>query len=232
MTDDTTPDTSEVQGDTATPDTGAPAQPEAGHDWEQRYNDLRPQYDRTMAQLKQVEPAQQWLQALQNPQTSQAAFQQLAQQLGYQVDGDTVDEDTEPPSDVVTRQEWEAFQAERAQQAQQEELAALEEDIWGQVDQAISQAPVQLPEGTRDMVYLKTLQLPAKQDGSPDVQGALEQITGWREQIIKGYRGTKSGAPAAPPRGGSSGEPIPSLKTPQDRLAAMNQIVAESQIDD
>src|SRR3954464_13049417 len=89
-----------------TPET--PQTDEPTVDWSKRYNDLRPEFDRTNQELSHLNRL---LEAARNGDP------QAAEALGFAyADNDTIDDDGEEPGQYLTREEWQQYQAQQAQQ--------------------------------------------------------------------------------------------------------------------
>ena len=116
-----------------TPESGpaeapAPDSQESIGDYEKRYNDLRPQYDRTQSELNEIKQRfsqyEQFIQILSNPETQAEALRQFGIELE---DGE--EDEYSDPDEPLTRAEFEQFlhsrqEAEAAFQAQEEALDA------------------------------------------------------------------------------------------------------------
>ena len=222
MTDELAP---EVE-DTPTPDAPAaepegtrePEAPDASTpddtDYEKRYNDLRPEYDRT----------NQFVGALQGRYGAEAQAEALRQigdedtllgVLGYEPGDDDADEDDfedefrDPRVDQLLELEQ--------QREQEAHLDQLESHIDTQIDELAKSAKVTLTDNEKNLIFFAVGE---GQDGLPDVESAFKTVTGLRDEAIKSYKEKAKQAPSPPAKGSGSGEPSQPLTSRKDRLSA------------
>lgn len=218
-------DTPETPGDQDTsPDTG-PA-PDTGTreeqiDFEKRYNDLRSEFDSRNQQWSEFQ------EALADPD-------ELVRQLGYQIGDEEDDEDYDDDLDPVgaLQAQVEALQAERAQdmteaQAQsqeQAELAYINDELQGVVDQAGRNFTQEEIDTIGDLSRVRLTE-----DGYPDVQGAYKLLYDTVLSSEKQRWVESKNAPQVP--AGPAGSEAPDLDNPQVRqdymAARLAQIDAE-----
>jgi hypothetical protein len=150
--------------DTPAPSAPDPGTPEQQINWQKRYEDLRPQFDRTTQQLAQL-----------NDEEYQ---RQLMAQWGYEVEDAPPEQEWVDPTDELAQQvaelrEWkeQRTQAEREQEQLQQ--------ITASVDAQFKEAAADLNAATREWVTTRALNMDPRQDGMPDIQGALSEYQAW-----------------------------------------------------
>lgn len=195
----------------AVPDTGthgAPQSPEVN--FEQRYNDLRSQFDRTTPLAKNWE-------RLQNDPDFQS---QVLQELGYEIDGGDPDPNPQEfldPSDQRVAQleaELAEMRAWRGQQDQQAQLEALEAHVEGQ----LSQIPG-LEDSDKDWIVARAVALPPAEDGTPDIGTAYEEFQALEQAMQKRWVQSKRTSHVSAV--GQPGTQTPNLDDDQQRVAYM-----------
>lgn len=217
-----TPDPSASEETPETPDTESegtePEDSETPEDvnYEKRYNDIRPQYDRQaqfLAALEGRHGAEAQAQALMALGGPKALAEALGE-LGYEIEGeDEPDEDFEddefrdPRVDDLLQKEQEREEAEF--------LNRLEKHIDSSIEDLAKEAKIDLTDTEKNLIFYA---VEPGEDGQPDVKAAFEQVTGLRDEHIKQYRNSKKNAPSAPAKG-SSGEPAVDLSDPKKRRA-------------
>lgn len=216
---DQTPTTPEVA------DTSTPAVPDPGThgdqqhteiNWQKRYEDLRPEFDRTRQQLSQVEQQAQQLQALQQDPDALAAF---LSQLGYEIDGgDEPQEFLDPNEQKLSELERETaeMRAWREQQEQQAHLAQLESAVEAEMSE------LGIPEDAevlRNMLVSRAVALPATENGRPDIKGAWAELQQLEQHFQQQWAQSKR-APSVPAVG-QPGTQAPNLDNPEERIAWM-----------
>lgn len=174
------------------PDTATEAVTEApAIDYEKRYSDLRPEYDRANQELAQYRSLYTDLQS-----DDQDTRLQAAQALGLEFVTD--DQDQQEPLDPLEELRAELAQlknglSERDQQtAQDRQLAEMEQNVNTQLD-----AIPGLDETDRDWVLYRALNMPVTSDGLPDITGAHEALVARDEAARSRWADTKS-APSVP----------------------------------
>lgn len=185
--DDSTPDTDQDTSDESTDTTSEV-------DWSKRYNDLRPEYDRTTQQLSQYE---EFFQTLQDPESRAEALAAL----GLELEGD--EETEEDPDDYDSRfDRIESFLSQQEQAQQEAEVQEL-------VGQLIEEQLEELDEGNEfsdEYVQLLVNSAPEDDDGVPDLAQAHDlfqkEFESQREKWVKSKR-----APQAPSGGGAKHNP-------------------------
>jgi hypothetical protein len=206
-----------------TPGEETPATPATSEqetvDFEKRYNDLRPEFDRTTGQLKEAEPAIQLYQALQNPETRGDVLRYLQENLVEEdgaagEPGDEEDQQVQDPRVDQLAQEFEQDRFERY-------LTDLESYIDSSVDDLAKDAGVKLTDDERNLIFA-TVEI--QDDGSPKVEEAFKRISGLRDLHIKEYRDSKKDAPPPPAPQGGSGEPQAPTGDPKARLSRAMEV--------
>lgn len=231
-----TPPEAEVSG--TQPEAGTPAE-EQQVDWEARYKDLQSTYTKTSQEAAQLREAQQareaessFVEALSNPEQSQAAWASLVEQLGeddarkwaeahgFEVadDGSNDTEVRDPRVDQLL--------SERQQEQEQAQIAEVEQQMESKLDELMEKKGLKKddPElvDVRDVILDAAVMRPTK-DGDPDVEGVFNAWAKREDASIKAYRAGKRDQPT-PPVPGSSGTPNPSLGDRSDRIARANAI--------
>lgn len=193
----------------AAPEEGKPAEeaPAATDNWEQRYNDLRPEFDRRNALLTAAEGQQ-------GPE----AQAQALRQLGIEVQEEEAEEETEPnwvdPDQRIDQLEARLTQREEAEQ--QAHFAQLEDqyikstlgEIEGKENSKLSEAETRV---VRNAALANRLE-----DGRPDLQGAFDDLKGIKSAAAEEYRASKN--TPTPPLG-SVGEEKFDPRDPKSRRA-------------
>ena len=200
--------------------TEAPEQPEqqtqAEIDFEQRYNDLRPEYDRS----------QQLLAALQGRHGPEAQ-QEAAQLFGFEfAEDDTPDNDELPPDpderieklEQMFAQQEQAAQAEQAQEAFLIDVNDGIEAIEKKEGRTISDAETQF--------ILAQAEAQLRSGGDLDIEAAYAPISEMSKTAVDRYLKSKKQAQSAP--SGSAGDRQIDTSTPEGRRAAIQEIAAQS----
>lgn len=170
-------------------------QTDDGTDYRQRYENLRPQYDRTMAQVQQYE------QVFQDPATLARAIKatglsenELLAALGYETEGTPEEDLSADPleGDVQQIKEWVSQQQQAAEAAQLEELEA---QFFDQEITALEKAENrQFSEEELHAIVALAEQMPDEQ-GLPQVGEAFKRIQAIADSANKRYVESKK-APA------------------------------------
>jgi hypothetical protein len=200
-------------------------------DWEKRYNDLRPQYDRTNQELAKL-----------NDEDYQ---KQLMAQWGYEVDEpEPVYEQQDPTAElrqqIAELSEWKNAQEQQRQQAEQldqitssvaEQFQSVAPDLDKQTndpDPAVRESAAR----TREWITTRALNMNPREDGMPDIQGAVNEYNAWvSEQQQKWEQGRKRPrAPHVPP-GGQAGTDAPNLDDREARRRHMAEQLAALEAD-
>jgi hypothetical protein len=153
-------------------------------DYRKRYDDLRPQFDRTAQEAAALRTEMERV-------TGDPDYQrQLMAQWGYEVedlDPREPDASEELRSQLAELQEWKTNLTAEQQQAQQERQlqASLDEqfraiDPKGEFDQP-----------TREWLEAKSITLDPRDDGMPDIAGAFKAFTDWELSRQKQWQQTK-----------------------------------------
>jgi hypothetical protein len=177
----------------------APEASQEDTNWEQRYSDLRSEFDRR-------NPGYQLIEALQDPRTRDDAFARLAEELGYELEGDEEeyeDEDDEEDEEEFRDPRVDHLLSEREQELRERYLDDLESYIDSEAVKLAKSAGIdELTDRQMNVIY-SLVEIDA--DGVPDVAEAFKELTGLRDDAIKSYRASKRDAPS-PPVKGSAGE--------------------------
>jgi len=209
-----TPDTPDPSAPTGTPD--APT-----IDWERRYNDLRPQFDRTAQEAAQLRAEQERL------QTDPDYQRELLTRLGYEIEEpDQGYQDPTAAEIAALRQQvselsgWKDNLTAEQQQAQQLQV------INASVEEQFRSTAPDLDPATREWVETRALGMPPRDDGMPDIQGAFQAFQAWETERQKQWAQTKRNAPR-PPLPGQQGthEPYPDGLSRSELAARMAEEV-------
>lgn len=198
-------------------DTPAPSAPDTGTpeqqiDWQKRYNDLRPQFDRTNQQLAQL--------------NDEEHRRQLMAEWGYEVEEPAPEQGWADPNEELAQQvaelrEWkeQRTQAEREQEQLQQ--------ITASVDAQFKEAATDLDAATREWVTTRALNMDPRQDGMPDIQGALTEYQTWVQAQQQQWEEARK-RPRAPKiaSGGQEGTSAPNLNDREQRRAFMAEQLA------
>lgn len=195
-------------------------------DYESRYNDLRPQYDRTMAQVQQYE---QFIGSLQDPETQSEALRALGLELSQEEEDELLGdlEDDEQRFDPRVDQLVEAFNTQQ-QEAEQAQVQELEAEF---LDQAIS--TIESKEGSLSDSEVETLvQLADRMrddDGIPDVEGAYAQLKSVSDAFNSRYLESKKASRLDPGTAGSESVDLSDPNTLDRVLAETAQAAMEAE---
>lgn len=228
MTDEPTPaatpqeGTQQAEEAPQAPDTGAPeGTPEVN--WEQRYNDLRPQYDRTQTLVDRAR------------QGDEQALTELLPGYGFQ-DPDQEFDDLEDPlefDDPVEelRHELDQVKGQLTSEQEVKQQAQFEqaENDWigGSIDELEGQLSEEFTDQERQAIgdLSKTMR---NDQGYPDVAGAHEAIF---KTVLEGRRAkwmdSKKRAPQV--QSGSQAEGQPNLDDPKARREYMAERLSQDQ---
>jgi hypothetical protein len=217
-----------------TPDQTQPSQEEPAsestdsqptEDYQKRYDDLRPQYDRTMSELQQHK---EFLGQLANPETQAEALRQLGLELDQQEapdDDEYVDPEERLNSQLEQVQNW--IQAQEEERDHQE-LIELQAQYLDQNISAIEKQHGQLSDGEKEAIALLALEL-EDDGGLPDVNAAYEKLVAAAEARSKRYIESKK-APKAPT--GTAGEKPVNLDSADARAKLAAEIIEAGREDE
>jgi hypothetical protein len=202
-------------------------------DFEKRYNDMRSEFDRRGSRVTELETQTAAIADLRSddPDTRTRAAQTLGLPFEFVDDSPAEDDDQMP---YLTREEWQAYQAQQQQaQAQAQEQAAQESAI-AQIDTAIQshEALNALDKDDRDWVIAKALSIDPKMTPEgvplPDIDTALQQFQGWDSGRWERARKSKR-APAIKAGGQVGTQAVPDDATHSQRVAAMLEALEAQQ---
>lgn len=214
-----------------TQDTSAGA-PDEGHahdetqsviDWQKRYEDLRPQFDRTAQEKAQYEAL---VDSLTDPDTQAEALAAF----GIEIDDDDEEEDllADPTDHLSSR--IEQLEARLAQRAEAEQQFAYQEAVTDHVATEIAS----LEQKTGEQFSAEEIQfLHARaatnpdHNGLPDVQSAWQALDGVWQARQRKYIESKR-APRIP--GGQSATQAPDLSTEQARAEYIDGRLSEADL--
>lgn len=194
-----------------TPELSAPdpGTPEQQIDWQKRYNDLRPQFDRTNQQLAQL--------------NDEEHRRQLMAEWGYEIEDPAEqqqyayeDPNAELRQQIAELAEWKNTQEQQRQQAQQLE------QITSSVAEQFKAVDPNLDEDDREWITTRALNMDPRDDGMPDIAGAYQAFQGWETQRQQRWeQARKRPKPPHVPPGGQAGTDAPNLDDRQARRTHM-----------
>lgn len=214
-----TPDTPTADETPAAEATSEAPSTETQIDWEKRYNDLRPEWDRAKTQLSEFEQYQPLIQSLQNDPV--ATIRALQDQFADQFEDE--DDEFEDPGERALRMLQE--QQETAQQAaERERREQLEEQYVGDgIDELAKRDNVELSDHAEAVIYaLATHDSLRGDDGRPDVEAAYDALRAFEKEVRDNYVASKK-APRIP--SGRPGEKSPDLSNDEERVQALAQMI-------
>lgn len=213
MPDEATQAPEEVQDtpDNAAVEEAKPAEVPADQ-WEQRYNDLRPEFDRRNALLSAAEGHQ-------GPEAQAQALRQLGVEVEMapeEEDDDLYEDPTERLEKRLEAQEQKIV--EREEKEQEDHFQQLEENyIASTLSEIEGKESVKLSEREKKIVRNNAL-ANRLEDGRPDLEGAFDDLKGsWTERQAN-YRASKDSTPAPL---GSAGEEKIDFSNPKARRKFM-----------
>lgn len=222
-TNESAPQVEDTREPAAPEETGHAADEQAEIDYRKRYEDLRPEFDRTKAELKQASQYQQVVEALQSDDPQERAW--AADILGLEFDGEEDDDGPDDEGDEEFRDpRVDQLLQEKQEQEREQYLASLEQSIDSQIDALDKEHKVDLDDDEKEVIFAVALSLPPGEDGQPDVKTAFTKFTGIADNRIKKYRESKKGAPSPPAAGGSPGSSQVDLSDRRSRLDYANQV--------
>jgi hypothetical protein len=180
----------------------------AGTDnWEQRYNDLRPEFDRRNALLTAAEGQQ-------GPEAQAQALRQLGVDVQMEEEAEEAEPEWVDPDQRIDQ--LEARLTQREEKEQQDHFAQLEDqyikstlgEIEGKENSKLSEAETRV---VRNAALANRLD-----DGRPDLQGAFDDLKGIKSAAAEEYRASKN-TPSPPV--GSAGEEKFDPRDPKARRA-------------
>jgi len=189
-------------------------------DWAKRYNDLRPEFDRTTQRLSQYE---QVVNALQDPDLRDDALSALGIELDEEAEeyDDPVDAMNSKFSALEQKlaEQEETRESERYEQAEEKFIAQGLDGIAKRENAEISETQRELISqlATRDDFRLD--------DGEPDLDRAYKTLNGFAKEVREGHLKTKK-APRIPD--GQSGERTVNLDNEEEDLDWMVEIFEAS----
>lgn len=219
----------EATPDTGTPETGGQSA-EQTDAFEQRYNELRPQYDRTQNELHRYQN---------DPAFREQLFNELATEFGYEMDaGEPEDEYLDP--DEATQRELQELKQWRdsfvTQQEQQQQAAIAEHysenkmtelGLADDKDRNLPQTEREQAELQRNWIVTRAMALPPIQDqfGNvvPNVEAAYQEF----RRIVPEAPQPRAETPFVP-QGGQENTGVPAMsKDPIERRMQREQIMLQ-----
>lgn len=210
-----TPDTPQaelpVEEATSAPDQGTPE-----HDWEKRYNDLRPEYDRTTQEAAEY---RQFLEQLDSdPEVQEQVLRHLAQELDFEFEDTEVEDGEEDPLEDIRENLGHLMSAEQQREAQGQ-AEQLERQIESEIDQLAQSENREFTDNEKELLLDAVVTAMLANNQPADVQAAYERLTGaeksWQERYLKSKR------VSTPAIGQEGSETLPLDATPAQRQADM-----------
>lgn len=219
--DEVTPEVTEQETPVAAPE-GTPAEQSESVNYEQRYNDLRPQWDRTNQENQQLrEQTQQHELAVQYLLSDDPALQAQAREY-FGLEDEVEESDEDPKYRELSERQERLEQAEQERQRQQE-IEGLEAHINEEIDRVAKESGQKLGKAAREQVFVTALGLDPDESGNPQIEAAFKKVTGeLRQEIIDGYIESKKAPRITPP--GQSGTEKVNLSNDEERKAHMRAI--------
>lgn len=187
-------------------------------DYEKRYSDLRPQYDRTVAEVQQYKTALEDLRS-DDPDTRRQAAEALGLQLAEEAA-----EEFEQVEQPLTRAEFQQFLQEQQAQSQEQERA---QQVRTVVDAQLQEWGLDEEDGN-DVLAYAIHALPRTDEGYPDVWAAYERFQKRDQARQKAWRESKRAPHMSPV--GTAGTQTPNLDNRQERQDWMaSQLMANEQ---
>jgi hypothetical protein len=171
-----------------TPTQPAPEGTPADVDYRQRYDNLRPQFDRTAQEAAA-------LRAEMERVTSDADYQrQLMASWGYELeDPATATDPGAELRDQIADQLAELQEWKNTLTTEQQEAAQLQQ-ITASVDEqfrAVGSGSTPLDDATKEWITTRALNMDPREDGMPDIAGAHKAFTDWEQGRMKAWGQTK-----------------------------------------
>jgi hypothetical protein len=185
----TAPEEEAANAAVESPETGADQQEQI--DWRKRAEDHQAAYTQGQQELAQL---RQQVQQYADPEHRAQLFQELAQELGYQIQDDDDDDLVDPYARLEERLNQQEQYLAAQQQAQQQEQAL---DYLDQVvESELGKLPADLPKAAKDWITSRALAMDAATDPHghpvPDIQGAFREFNdGLVNDLKKSWANTK-----------------------------------------
>lgn len=181
--------------------------PAATDNWEQRYNDLRPEFDRRNALLTAAEGQQ-------GPEAQAQALRQLGVEVEMAEEQQEEDDPFEDPTERLEKR-LEAQEQKFAQREEAENQAHFEQleanYITSTLGEIAGNEGVKLSDTEKKIIKNNAL-ANRLEDGRPDLQGAFDDLKGIKSAAAEEYRASKD-TPVPPI--GSAGEDKLDLRDPK-----------------
>lgn len=183
--------------DTPAPDAASPVEETPAEstdstpavDWEQRYNSLRPEYDRSNQLLAAARGEH-------GPEAQIDALRQLGVEAQMDEEQEPEDDEWQDPDERIDR-----LEGLLAEQREAEEIAHFQQLEDEYIDSTLSEiekeANVKLSEREERIVINAGL-ANRLSDGRPDLQGAFDDLKGIKDDAGEAYLKSKKEAPKAP----------------------------------
>jgi hypothetical protein len=205
-----------------TVDTPATDTPQGtGTDWEERYKEAQSWGTKAAQEAAQLKA-----------QLSDPEYQaQLMAQWGYEVEQPEPEQGWVDPTDELRQQLTELQEWKNAQEQQRQQQQQLDQ-ITQSVAQQFQTAAPDLDEPTREWVTTRALNMDPREDGMPDITGALNDYNAWvQEQQKQWEESRRRPRPPHVPPGGQAASSAPDLTDRQARRQHMAEQLAATQAD-
>lgn len=211
------PDTPELAASGA-PETPAPEQT---IDYEKRYNDLRPQWDRSNQVLSTLGINDAWVEAFNDPDTQEEALDWLVRRHGYDVADAVADElGTDEPDD--TRDLRDPRVDEILARQESEDTEKLSGEIEDHIQSLAAEKKIKLTPKQAHAIFNEAVDRGPSPDSTQEVFDEwVEDQAAFKDSVIEDYRKSKSSASPPPPSAGPGTPDVPI----DDRKARRNRMM-------
>lgn len=192
-------------------------------DWEKRYRDLHPEFTKSRQELGTLRQRASLADALENPQTREEAFRQLAEQLGYELDGEETEEDD--LENVAEEQFHDPRVDELLAAQQQRDHQEAMGQLTDHVKELADEKGVELTDRQRNALINDAVAAGFNREATEKVfEDWVTDLKSYEDKVIEKYRTSKKKVPSVPPPG-SAGTPQVDLADPEKRLERANAVV-------
>lgn len=179
-------------------------------DYRKRYDDLRPEYDRSQQLIAALEGRQ-------GPEAQRAAYERFGLSLVDDEDEESDEDEYLDPDERINRLEQRLEEQQR--EAQERELQELESQwIENELEGVAKAEGRDLADEEKEIIIAFAL-ANRHEDGRPDIEGGHKRLEAIYSQARKRLVDSKRNAPKPPD--GVAGETAHDLTTPEGRRAAI-----------
>jgi transcriptional regulator with XRE-family HTH domain len=203
----------------------APGTPAEVVDYQKRYDDMRPEFDRRGSRVAELERYEQSVNDLKSDDADTRARAAQALGLPFEFVDETPEDPYTDPSEQLTAR-LEALEQQLQQQAQQGQQAQQIAQIEQHVEKELT-ALDGLDESDREWIVNTAVAMPPTADGMPDIKGAHEKFTAWETARQQKWAQTKK-APRIGQVGTAGTQALPEDAGHNERVAyAMERLQAD-----